>query len=196
MKINTAFKLSALAAALSVSVPAFAATTISGTGVVPVTGNNTGNSITLNAGTTVNGTLAAGNTTVGTLAAGNTTVTGDTTISGTLTVGTTNIVQAIGDGDATTLASANTYTDQRFNNIETKYQAAVASSIAIASLPQPTNAGHSMVSFSVGQWEKEQGYAVGVSGVTENNKWVYKAAGTGNSRGDFGGGISFGFQWK
>ena len=100
------------------------------------------------------------------------------------------------DGDAATLASANTYTDQRFNNIETKYQAAVASSIAIASLPQPTNAGHSMVSFSVGQWEKEQGYAVGVSGVTENNKWVYKAAGTGNSRGDFGGGISFGFQWK
>ncbi|APX64478.1 YadA C-terminal domain-containing protein [Acinetobacter schindleri] len=99
-------------------------------------------------------------------------------------------------GDAATLASANTYTDQRFNNIETKYQAAVASSIAIASLPQPTNAGHSMVSFSVGQWEKEQGYAVGVSGVTENNKWVYKAAGTGNSRGDFGGGMSFGFQWK
>ena len=101
MKINTAFKLSALAAALSVSVPAFAATTISGTGFIPVTGNNTGNSITLNAGTTVNGTLAAGNTTV----------TGDTTISGTLTVGTTNIVQAIGDGDATTLASANSYAD-------------------------------------------------------------------------------------
>jgi hypothetical protein len=99
-------------------------------------------------------------------------------------------------GDAATLSSANTYTDQRFNNLETKYQAAVASSIAIASLPQPTNAGYSMVSFSVGQWEKEQGYAVGVSGVTENNKWVYKAAGTGNSRGNFGGGISFGFQWK
>lgn len=99
-------------------------------------------------------------------------------------------------GDAETLASANAYTNQRFNNIETKYQAAVASSIAIASLPQPTNAGYSMVSFSVGQWEKEQGYAVGVSGVTENNKWVYKAAGTGNSRGDFGGGVSFGFQWK
>ncbi|TCB73852.1 YadA C-terminal domain-containing protein, partial [Acinetobacter sp. ANC 4173] len=99
-------------------------------------------------------------------------------------------------GDAATLSSANAYTNQRFNNIETKYQAAVASSIAIASLPQPTNAGYSMVSFSVGQWEKEQGYAVGVSGVTENNKWVYKAAGTGNSRGDFGGGVSFGFQWK
>ena len=72
----------------------------------------------------------------------------------------------------------------------------MASSIAIASLPQPTNAGYSMVSFSVGQWEKEQGYALGVSGVTENNKWVYKAAGTGNSRGDFGGGVSLGFQWK
>ena len=99
-------------------------------------------------------------------------------------------------GDAATLASANAYTNQRFNNIETKYQAAVASSIAIASLPQPTNAGYSMVSFSLGQWENEQGYAIGVSGITESNKWVYKAAGTGNSRGNFGGGISFGFQWK
>ena len=130
MKINTAFKLSALAAALSVSVPAFAATTISGTGFTPVTGNNTGNSITLNAGTTVNGTLAAGNTTVGTLAAGNTTVTGDTTISGTLTVGTTNIVQAIGDGDATTLASANSYADAG----DAAITAGIATGVTTASL--------------------------------------------------------------
>jgi len=100
------------------------------------------------------------------------------------------------DGDVATLASANTYTDCRFNNIQTKYQAAVASSIAIASLPQPTQPGGSMASFALGQWESEQGYAVGVSGITENNKWVYKAAGTGNSRGNFGGGISVGFQWK
>ncbi|WP_075040305.1 YadA-like family protein [Acinetobacter radioresistens] len=100
------------------------------------------------------------------------------------------------DGDVATLASANTYTDRRFNNIQTKYQAAVASSIAIASLPQPTQPGGSMASFALGQWESEQGYAVGVSGITENNKWVYKAAGTGNSRGNFGGGISVGFQWK
>ena len=130
MKINTAFKLSALAAALSVSVPAFAATTISGTGFIPVTGNNTGNSITLNAGTTVNGTLAAGNTTVGSLAAGNTTVTGDTTISGTLTVGTTNIVQAIGDGDATTLASANSYADAG----DAAITAGIATGVTTASL--------------------------------------------------------------
>ena len=100
------------------------------------------------------------------------------------------------DGDVATLASANTYTDRRFNNIQTKYQAAVASSIAIASLPQPTQPGGSMASFALGQWESEQGYAVGVSGITENNKWVYKAAGTGNSRGNFGGGLSVGFQWK
>ena len=42
----------------------------------------------------------------------------------------------------------------------------------------------------------ETGYAVGVSGITENNKWIYKAAATGNSRGNFGGGIAVGFQWK
>ncbi|QER39191.1 hypothetical protein F2A31_05530 [Acinetobacter suaedae] len=99
-------------------------------------------------------------------------------------------------GDAQTLASSKAYTDQRINKLENRYQAAVASSIAIASLPQPTEAGGSMVSAGLGQWESETGYAIGVSGVTENNKWVYKAAGTGNSRGNWGGGVSVGFQWK
>lgn len=99
-------------------------------------------------------------------------------------------------GDAATLKSANAYTDSRLNTMKNEYRAAVASSIAIASLPQPTQAGMSMVSAGTGAWDGETGYAVGVSGVTENNKWIYKAAATSNSRGDFGGGIAVGFQWK
>jgi autotransporter adhesin len=99
-------------------------------------------------------------------------------------------------GDARSLAQSKAYTDQSFNKLETRYQAAVASSMAIASLPQPTEAGFSMISMSVGQWESEQGYAVGISGITDSNKWVYKAAGTANSRGNFGGSMSFGYQWK
>ncbi|AUX86625.1 hypothetical protein C3F34_11635 [Acinetobacter sp. ACNIH2] len=99
------------------------------------------------------------------------------------------------EGDRQALSAANSYTDKSFNKLEKGYQAAVAASIAIASLPQPTEAGKSMVSFGTGAWESEQGYAVGVSGVTQNNKWVYKAAGTSDSRGKFGGGLSFGLQW-
>ena len=98
-------------------------------------------------------------------------------------------------GDANTLSQSKAYTDQSFNKMENRYQASIAASMAIASLPQPTEAGFSMLSFGVGQWESEQGYALGVSGVTDNNKWVYKAAGTSNSRGNFGGSVSFGMQW-
>lgn len=45
------------------------------------------------------------------------------------------------DADQKTLNSANAYTDQKINTLETHYQAAVAASIAIASLPQPSQAG-------------------------------------------------------
>jgi autotransporter adhesin len=74
--------------------------------------------------------------------------------------------------------------------------ASAAASIAIASLPQPTQAGYSMLSVGTGAWESEQGLAIGISGVTSNNKFVYKAAGTTNSQGNFGGGIAVGWQWK
>src|SRR5690554_4849009 len=107
MKLNTTFKLSALAAALSVSATSFAGTSIGTNGDVNfVPGSN----ITLIGDSVVNGTLAAGDTTVGTLAAGDTTVTGtlaagdttvgtlaagDTTVTGTLSIGTTNVGSAI-----------------------------------------------------------------------------------------------------
>ena len=102
-----------------------------------------------------------------------------------------------------TLNQANAYTDSRVNalnrdmrKLEDRTYAAVASSIVIASLPQPTDAGYNMFSAGVGTWEGEQGYAFGLSGVTESNKYVYKVAVTTNSEGDFGAGAAIGWQWK
>ncbi|MFG0703457.1 YadA-like family protein [Acinetobacter johnsonii] len=102
-----------------------------------------------------------------------------------------------------TLNQANAYTDSRVNalnrdmrKLEDRTYAAVASSIAIASLPQPTDAGYNMFSAGVGTWEGEQGYAFGLSGATESNKYVYKVAVTTNSEGDFGAGAAIGWQWK
>ena len=102
-----------------------------------------------------------------------------------------------------TLNQANAYTDSRVNalnrdmrKLEDRTYAAVASSIVIASLPQPTDAGYNMFSAGVGTWEGEQGYAYGLSGVTESNKYVYKVAVTTNSEGDFGAGAAIGWQWK
>jgi len=101
------------------------------------------------------------------------------------------------------LSQANSYTNSRvedlnrdLDHLEDSAYAAVASSIAIASLPQPTDAGYSMFSFGVGAWENQQGFAAGFSGVTGSNKFVYKVAATANTEGDFGGGASVGWQWK
>lgn len=104
---------------------------------------------------------------------------------------------------AYTLNQANAYTNSRVDmlnrdmrDLEDRTYAAVASGIAIASLPQPTEAGYNMISIGAGTWEGKQGFAAGFSGVTENNKYVYKAAATTNSEGDFGAGIAVGYQWK
>lgn len=101
------------------------------------------------------------------------------------------------------LSQANSYTNSRvedlnrdLDHLEDSAYAAVASSIAVASLPQPTDAGYSMFSFGVGAWENQQGFAAGFSGVTGSNKFVYKVAATANTEGDFGGGASVGWQWK
>lgn len=86
--------------------------------------------------------------------------------------------------------------NRNMSEFEDETHAAVASSLAIASLPQPTEAGYSMLSVGAGTWENKQGFAVGVSGITENNKFIYKAAATTNTEGDFGGGAAVGWQWK
>jgi autotransporter adhesin len=106
-------------------------------------------------------------------------------------------------GNAATLNSAQSYTDSRVNQLNQNFQefkqdtnAAIASSLAVAGLPQPIQAGNSLVTAAVGGWNGEQAFAIGVSGVTDNNKIIYKAAGTTNTQGDFGGSIGVGWNWK
>ncbi|UUS61563.1 MULTISPECIES: YadA-like family protein [unclassified Acinetobacter] len=86
--------------------------------------------------------------------------------------------------------------NHNFNKFKDNVYGAVASSIAIASLPQPTDAGYNMFSAGMGTWDGEQGYALGFSGVTENKKYVYKIGVTSNSESDFGAGAAIGWQWK
>jgi len=118
----------------------------------------------------------------------------------------TNVAAGTQDTDAVNVvqmrqanASINSRVDalnRNMSEFEDETHAAVASSLAIASLPQPTEAGYSMLSVGAGTWENKQGFAVGVSGITENNKFIYKAAATTNTEGDFGGGAAVGWQWK
>lgn len=94
-------------------------------------------------------------------------------------------------------------TDRRVNELnhtlnhsEDSVYTAVESKIAIASLPQPTDVGYNMFSVSAGTWGGEQGYALGFSGVTENNKYVYKISTISKSENNLAAGVSVGWQWK
>jgi trimeric autotransporter adhesin len=95
-------------------------------------------------------------------------------------------------------------TNERIDKLSTKTNAAIAAAIAIASLPQPTEYGSSMLALGTGVWEGETGLSIGASGVTTEKKifnhkpvhYVWKFATTTNSRGHWGGGASVGIQWK
>lgn len=93
--------------------------------------------------------------------------------------------------------------DNRFNKFNKETKAGIASAIAIASLPQPTEKGYSMLSLGTGVWEGETSFALGAAGVTNDKKllqksvnYVWKFASTTNSQSNWGGGGSVGVQWK
>ena len=73
--------------------------------------------------------------------------------------------------------------------------AGTAAAMAIAGLGQPYKPGQSMVSLGTGVWRGQTGYALGVSGITDNGKWLVKGAVSGSGRGGVGGSASINYVW-
>lgn len=97
---------------------------------------------------------------------------------------------------------ANQYTDNRINQfqsdiwtIDRGYRAATSSAMAMAGLPQAYLPGKNMLSVGFGGYQGEYGMAFGLSGITENGRYVYKAQGSGNTVGDWGFSMGAGIQW-
>ncbi|KRA45111.1 YadA-like family protein [Pseudoxanthomonas sp. Root630] len=97
---------------------------------------------------------------------------------------------------------ANAYTDSRFNrfdgdmwNLERGYRGGTASAMAMAGLPQAYLPGKSMVSVAFGGYQGEYGMAFGLSTITDNGRWVYRAQATGNTTRDWGFSVGAGLQW-
>ncbi|MCH6483912.1 YadA-like family protein [Pseudoxanthomonas sp. LH2527] len=97
---------------------------------------------------------------------------------------------------------ANAYTDTRFNqfegdmwNLERGYRGGTASAMAMAGLPQAYLPGKSMLSFAFGGYQGEYGMAFGLSTISDNGRWVYKAQATGNTTRDWGFSVGAGLQW-
>ena len=85
--------------------------------------------------------------------------------------------------------------EDQVQHVENNAYAGVAQAMATAGLPQAYLPGKSMVAIAGGHYKGEQGYALGLSTISDNGSWVFKATASGNSRGNVGGTIGAGYQW-
>ncbi|SFQ03906.1 YadA-like family protein [Ralstonia sp. NFACC01] len=100
------------------------------------------------------------------------------------------------------VTQANNYTDNQVaglrNSIDSYRRDAeggTAMAMAMAGLPQPTGPGKSMVAVAGSVYNGQSGQALGISTVSENNRWIYKAAVSTNTRGTYGAVVGAGYQW-
>lgn len=149
--------------------------------------------------TTTNGTTNFNSVTLGNTTSGPTTV--RNVAAGTAGTDAVNVDQ-LKSGMAQTLDWSKAYTDERMGGFErdlrktdNRASAGIASAMATASLPQPSEAGRNMASIAAGSYNGESGVALGISGVSEGGRWIYKFSGSTNSRGEAGVAVGAGIQW-
>ncbi|WP_061137358.1 YadA family autotransporter adhesin [Caballeronia fortuita] len=121
----------------------------------------------------------------------------------------TNVANGTQDTDAVNLrqlnlasAQAQSYTDSRIagvqsqiNNVASTAYGGIAAAMAAAGLPQPTGPGKTMVAVAGARYASASGAAIGVSYVTQDDRWVVKASGNTSSSGNVGFTIGAGHQW-
>ncbi|MFU2048354.1 YadA-like family protein [Avibacterium gallinarum] len=79
--------------------------------------------------------------------------------------------------------------------MDKKLRAGIAGAAALGMLPQPTRPGKSMVSVGGTTYRNESAVALGVSRVSDNEKWVIKVGASANTRNNYIVGGSVGYQW-
>ncbi|KAA0890599.1 YadA-like family protein [Pusillimonas sp. ANT_WB101] len=117
----------------------------------------------------------------------------------------TNLAAGVDDQDAVNVSQLNKATGDlnsrvdnlsgKVNQVDNRASAGIAAALATAGLPQAYLPGKSMFSVAGGTWRGETGYAMGLSTVSDNGKWVVKGSATSSSRGDYGGSVGVGYQW-
>ncbi|HYQ21851.1 YadA-like family protein [Stenotrophomonas sp.] len=154
---------------------------------------------TLRYDSTTNGDTNYNSVTLGSTTSGPTTV--RNVAAGTAGTDAVNVDQ-LRSGMAQTLDWSKAYTDERMGGFErdlrrtdNRASAGIASAMATAALPQPSEAGRNMASFAAGSYNGESGMAVGISGVSEGGRWIYKFSGSTNTRGEAGVAVGAGIQW-
>ncbi|WP_233889018.1 YadA-like family protein [Paraburkholderia flagellata] len=99
-------------------------------------------------------------------------------------------------------AQSQGYVDSRIAGVQNQIDdakrsafGAAAAAMAVAGLPQPTQPGKTMVAAGASHIGGQTGMALGISYVTENNKWVGKLAASSSSQGNTGVTVGAGYQW-
>lgn len=83
----------------------------------------------------------------------------------------------------------------RIDEVDQDARGGVAQAIATAGLPQAYLPGKSMFAVAGGHYKGEQGYAFGLSTISDNGHWILKATASGSTRKSFGGSLGAGYQW-
>ncbi|MGN7919257.1 YadA-like family protein [Lysobacter sp. 22409] len=111
-------------------------------------------------------------------------------------------VQQLNDGVNRAITTSNQYTDnwgnglrREIGQLDDKASAGVASAMAVAGLPQSYMPGKSMAAIAASSFRGETGFAIGVSTISEDGRWVYKFSGNSNSKGDVGVTVGAGLMW-
>ncbi|MCF9034618.1 YadA-like family protein, partial [Acinetobacter nectaris] len=100
------------------------------------------------------------------------------------------------DGRVSNLESAFVQTGEQINRLRNQTNAGIAGAMAVGNLPQPSEAGMSMVSAGLGGYRGEGAVSVGVSAITDSNKYIWKFGASADTRSNVSGAVSVGYQWK
>ena len=111
-------------------------------------------------------------------------------------------VSQLNSGMEQAVSRSRSYTDaqvQALGNdmwqLQRESRAGTASAMAMAGLVQAYEAGDSLMSMGVGGFQGEYSMAVGLSGVTDDGKYLYKAQASRNTRKDVGFSVAAGWRW-
>ncbi|URL01699.1 YadA-like family protein [Avibacterium sp. 20-126] len=117
----------------------------------------------------------------------------------------TNVAPGTAPTDAVNVAQLSNvanHLDNKVNKVagdmkrmDKKLRAGIAGAAALGMLPQPTRPGKSMVSVGGTTYRNESAVALGVSRVSDNEKWVIKVGASANTRNNYIVGGSVGYQW-
>ena len=108
------------------------------------------------------------------------------------------INQLIEMGNVNQNAILNEKIDKLSQNVEKNNKAlrsGIASSVAIASLPQVFTGGKSVISAGTGHYKNQNALAVGYSRASDNGKLIIKLNGSVNTNKDVAFGTGVGYQW-